>query len=109
MLAHEHAPVTLTASEATVKLWNQRGNNIGVVTSGKQSYGSGTSYMKSLAGFGPKTHAVAVSAVAMHSYLPVALMVTDDGRVSYIQPKKLGALRAHHPPALANTRSGSLL
>ncbi|KAJ2811286.1 Target of rapamycin complex 1 subunit kog1, partial [Coemansia furcata] len=112
MLAHEHAPVTLTASDATVKLWNQRGNNIGVVTSGEHSYGSAASYMKSLAGYGPKAHAVSVSAVAMHSYLPVALMVTDDGRVSYIQPKKqASAVRggSNRPPSLAGMRTSSLI
>ncbi|KAJ2785736.1 Target of rapamycin complex 1 subunit kog1 [Coemansia interrupta] len=90
MLAHESAPVTLTASDATVKLWNQRGTNIGVVTASKHVYGSAASYMKSLAGYGARPQAVNVSAVAMHSYLPVALMVSDDGRVSCIQPRKPG-------------------
>ncbi|KAJ2084992.1 Target of rapamycin complex 1 subunit kog1, partial [Coemansia sp. S100] len=80
MLAYEQAPVTLTASEDTVKLWNQRGNNIGIVTSGEKSYPSASSYVKSFTGYGQKAHTVAVSAVAMHSYLPVALMVTEDGR-----------------------------
>ncbi|KAJ2393613.1 Target of rapamycin complex 1 subunit kog1 [Coemansia sp. RSA 2603] len=90
MLAHESAPVTLTASDATVKLWNQRGTNIGVVTASKHVYGSAASYMKSLAGYGARPQAVHVSAVAMHTYLPVALMVSDDGRVSCIQPRKAG-------------------
>ncbi|PIA17149.1 hypothetical protein COEREDRAFT_20747, partial [Coemansia reversa NRRL 1564] len=31
MIAHENAPVILTSSDATVKLWNQRGNNIGLI------------------------------------------------------------------------------
>ncbi|KAJ2888910.1 Target of rapamycin complex 1 subunit kog1, partial [Coemansia aciculifera] len=126
MLAHDHAPVTLTASDATVKLWNQRGNNIGVVTSAKNSYGSAASYMKSLAGYGQRRSFEAsaadasVSAVAMHSYLPVALMVTDDGRVSYIRPKKSSHHHHHHhhqsqqqqhqhPPSLASSRANSTL
>ncbi|KAJ1826530.1 Target of rapamycin complex 1 subunit kog1, partial [Coemansia sp. RSA 2599] len=89
MIAHENAPVTLTASDATVKLWNQRGKNIGVATAEKNAYGSAALYMKSLAGYGARTQqAVRVTAVAMHTFLPVALMVGDDGRVSYIQPCK---------------------
>ncbi|KAJ2870848.1 Target of rapamycin complex 1 subunit kog1, partial [Coemansia asiatica] len=90
MIAHENAPVTLTASDATVKLWNQRGKNIGVATAEKNAYGSAALYMKSLAGYGARSQqqAVRVTAVAMHSFLPVALMVGDDGRVSYIQPCK---------------------
>ncbi|KAJ2582512.1 Target of rapamycin complex 1 subunit kog1, partial [Coemansia sp. RSA 1836] len=141
MLAHEHAHVTLTASASTVKLWNQRGSNIGVVTGAKHTYGSAASYMKSLAGYGPPRRAAAavaaaaavpvepgasVAAVAMHTYLPVALMVTDDGRVSYIRPSKGSSSSAsassargsgggggssypHHPPSLASTRASSIL
>ncbi|KAJ2460418.1 Target of rapamycin complex 1 subunit kog1, partial [Coemansia sp. RSA 2424] len=139
MLAHEHAHVTLTASASTVKLWNQRGSNIGVVTGAKHTYGSAASYMKSLAGYGPPRRAAAaaavsvepgasVAAVAMHTYLPVALMVTDDGRVSYIRPSKGsssgssasassargsggggGSSYPHHPPSLASTRASSIL
>ncbi|KAJ2553687.1 Target of rapamycin complex 1 subunit kog1 [Coemansia sp. RSA 1933] len=88
MVVHESAPVTLTASADSVKIWNQRGNNIGVVTAAKNTYGSIASYMKSLTGYGPKAPAVHLTAAAMHAYLPVALIVSDDGRVSYIQPSK---------------------
>ncbi|KAJ2050684.1 Target of rapamycin complex 1 subunit kog1 [Coemansia sp. RSA 2337] len=113
MLAYEQAPVTLTASEDTVKLWNQRGNNIGIVTSGEKSYPSASSYVKSFTGYGQKAHTVAVSAVAMHSYLPVALMVTEDGRVSYIQPRKQPQRNQQQQPlpsssSLAGTRASSL-
>ncbi|KAJ2504852.1 Target of rapamycin complex 1 subunit kog1, partial [Coemansia sp. RSA 2049] len=88
MVVHENAPVTLTASADSAKIWNQRGNNIGVVTAAKNTYGSIASYMKSLAGYRAKAPAVQLTAIAMHTYLPVALIVSDDGRVSYIQPMK---------------------
>ncbi|KAJ2232744.1 Target of rapamycin complex 1 subunit kog1 [Coemansia sp. RSA 1722] len=88
MIAHENAPVTLTASDATVKLWNQRGKNIGVATAEKHAYGSAALYMKSLYGAKVQQQQVRVTAVAMHAFLPVAVMVGDDGRVSYIQPCK---------------------
>ncbi|KAJ2726073.1 Target of rapamycin complex 1 subunit kog1 [Coemansia sp. Benny D115] len=107
MIAHESAPVTLTASDATVKLWNQRGSNIGVVTAAN-TYGSAASYMKSLAGYGTKSQnalVTKVNAVAMHPYLPVALMVCDDGRVSYIQPRKL----SQRPPSLAASRANTMI
>ncbi|KAJ1950189.1 Target of rapamycin complex 1 subunit kog1, partial [Linderina pennispora] len=95
MLVHDAAPVTLTASDATVKLWNQRGSNIGVVTT-QGAFASSDVYMKSLAGF--RDH-VRVDAVAMHPYLPMAAMVCDDGRVSVIRPRRtvpsLAGAKAH--------------
>ncbi|KAJ1766184.1 Target of rapamycin complex 1 subunit kog1 [Coemansia sp. RSA 1843] len=120
MAVHENAPVTLTASADSAKIWNQRGNNIGVVTAAKNTYGSIASYMKSLAGYGAKAPAVQLTAAAMHMYLPVALIVSDDGRVSYIQPMKPngsgasggidGSGRSGHGVAsLAGARAASVL
>ncbi|KAJ1959884.1 Target of rapamycin complex 1 subunit kog1 [Dipsacomyces acuminosporus] len=105
MVVHENAPVTLTASDATVKIWNQRGNNIGVVTATKHAFNSPASYMKSLAGYGPRTQTVRVNSVAMHPFLPIALMVSDDGRVSYIQPQKPSAKAV---PSLASARANTV-
>ncbi|KAJ2858937.1 Target of rapamycin complex 1 subunit kog1, partial [Coemansia erecta] len=118
MVVHETAPVTLTASADSVKIWNQRGNNIGVITAAKNTYGSIASYMKSLAGYAPKAPAVRLTAAAMHSFLPVALIVSDDGRVSYIQPMRIaggggggsgGAPSRGAVASLAGTRAASIL
>ncbi|KAJ2608117.1 Target of rapamycin complex 1 subunit kog1 [Coemansia sp. RSA 1365] len=107
MIAHENAPVILTSSDATVKLWNQRGNNIGLISaSAKHSNGAtAAAYVKSLTGYGGANkpqNMVRIVATAMHTYLPVALMVTDDGRVSYIQP----TLRAS---SIAASRASSIM
>ncbi|KAJ2076634.1 Target of rapamycin complex 1 subunit kog1, partial [Coemansia sp. RSA 988] len=78
MVAHENAPVIMTSSDATVKLWNQRGNNIGVVSATKQPYGSLKKYMKSLTGYSNQPKNSRICASAMHTYLPMALMVTEN-------------------------------
>ncbi|KAJ1744555.1 Target of rapamycin complex 1 subunit kog1, partial [Coemansia sp. RSA 1591] len=89
MVAHESAPVVMTASDATVKFWNQRGSSIGAVPANRSGASGAASYMKTLAGYGAsRTQMVRVSAAALHGYLPVAVMVSDDGRVSCIQPVK---------------------
>ncbi|KAJ1788085.1 Target of rapamycin complex 1 subunit kog1, partial [Coemansia sp. RSA 2167] len=82
MVAHESAPVVMTASDATVKFWNQRGSSIGAVPANRSGASGAASYMKTLAGYGAsRTQMVRVSAAALHGYLPVAVMVSDDGRV----------------------------
>ncbi|KAJ1832635.1 Target of rapamycin complex 1 subunit kog1 [Coemansia sp. RSA 2711] len=87
MVAHENAPVVMTASYSTINFWNQSRDNIGVVTTTEEHYGSLKSYMKSLAGYGNKESlTVRLSAAAIHTYLPVALLVSDNGQVSSIQP-----------------------
>ncbi|KAJ2805338.1 Target of rapamycin complex 1 subunit kog1 [Coemansia guatemalensis] len=88
MVAHENAPVIMTSSDATVKLWSQRGKNIGVVSATKQPYSSLKKYVKSLAGYSNKPKYDKICATVMHTYLPMALMVTDNGSVSCIRPTK---------------------
>ncbi|KAJ2649692.1 hypothetical protein IWW40_003033 [Coemansia sp. RSA 1250] len=93
MVAHERAPIILTASSAAVKIWNRRGTNIGAVSANRNGTLNTTSYMKTLAGYGTARlqQPVRVAAAALHGYLPIALMVSDDGQISYIQPTKSGA------------------
>ncbi|KAJ2118415.1 hypothetical protein IW147_006449, partial [Coemansia sp. RSA 720] len=79
MVAHESAPVVMTASNATVKFWNQRGSSIGAVAANRSGASGAASYMKTLAGYGAsRTQMVRVTAAALHGYLPVAVMVSDD-------------------------------
>ncbi|KAJ2480205.1 Target of rapamycin complex 1 subunit kog1, partial [Coemansia sp. RSA 2320] len=109
MIVHESAPVLLTASAASVKVWNQRGVNIGAVTAAKHAHAShASSYMRSLASTPAPPPAPAVAVAALHAFLPIALMVTDDGRVSYIQPKKpVGSAAAATPSSFAPAASAS--
>ncbi|KAJ2158944.1 Target of rapamycin complex 1 subunit kog1 [Coemansia sp. RSA 552] len=88
MVAHKSAPILLTASDTTINFWHESGKNIGVATATERHYSSLASYMKSLAGYQEKRahQSVRITAAAMHRYLPVALMVSDDGRVSCVQP-----------------------
>ncbi|KAJ2794492.1 Target of rapamycin complex 1 subunit kog1 [Coemansia guatemalensis] len=107
MVAHENAPVIMTSSDANVKMWNQRGNNIGLIpASAKHANGAtAAAYVKSLTGYGGANKSqqmVRIVATTMHTYLPVVLMVTDDGRVSYIQP-------ASRASSLAASRASSIM
>ncbi|KAJ2497917.1 Target of rapamycin complex 1 subunit kog1, partial [Coemansia sp. RSA 1972] len=80
MVAHESTPVVMTASSVTVKFWNQHGSSIGAVQVNQSVLGA-ASYMKTLAGYGTsRTQTVRVTAAALHGYLPVAVVVSDDGR-----------------------------
>ncbi|KAJ1727343.1 hypothetical protein LPJ61_004623 [Coemansia biformis] len=108
MAVHENAPVTMTASDATVRIWNQRGNNIGMAAAAAAPRNTNTTaaaYMKSLAGYGTaRVQNACVAAAALHAYLPVALMVADDGRVSCIQASQVSS----RPPTLAGSRASSV-
>ncbi|KAJ2716338.1 Target of rapamycin complex 1 subunit kog1 [Coemansia spiralis] len=110
MDAHENASVTLTASESAVRIWNQRGKAIGVATAaaiaGRSANSTAAAYMKSLAGYGPaRAQTVRVSAAALHTYLPVALLATDDGRVGIVQASQ-GSAR---PVSMVGARAHSAL
>ncbi|KAJ2159156.1 Target of rapamycin complex 1 subunit kog1 [Coemansia sp. RSA 552] len=113
MAAHESAPVVLTASSAAVRLWNRRGNPIGLVQpAAAQPNGGASAYVRTW--YGAKTHSAAhVTAATIHQYLPVALMVADDGRVSSIQPRPSARPQSVAPPAgpptLASSRASSML
>ncbi|PIA17170.1 WD40 repeat-like protein [Coemansia reversa NRRL 1564] len=92
MIPHQNMPVLMTSSNATVKLWNQRGKNIGNVSATKQPYGSLKKYMKTLAGYPNQPKGDKIYAAAMHSYLPMALIVTENGNVNCIWPSKTDSL-----------------
>ncbi|KAJ2765423.1 Target of rapamycin complex 1 subunit kog1 [Coemansia nantahalensis] len=113
MDVHESAAVTLTASESAVRIWNQRGLAIGAAAaasiagrSANSTTTAAAAYVKSLAGYGPaRAQAAQVSAAALHTYLPVALLATDDGRVGIVQASQRGA----RPTGLAAGRAHSAL
>ncbi|KAJ2611533.1 Target of rapamycin complex 1 subunit kog1 [Coemansia sp. RSA 1365] len=92
MISHQNMPVLMTTSNATVKLWDQRGNNLGEVSATKQPYGSLKKYIKTLAGYSNQPKGDKIYAAAMHSYLPMALIVTENGNVNCIWPSKANSL-----------------
>ncbi|KAJ2453013.1 Target of rapamycin complex 1 subunit kog1 [Coemansia sp. RSA 2336] len=86
MTVHENAPITMTASYSIVNFWNRGKDNIGVVTATEKRYSSLGLYMKALAGYSTKQSTLQLRAAALHTYLPMAIIVSNDGRISSIYP-----------------------